>query len=347
MEKHLGHVLVVDDFQPNRDLLKRRLTQEGYQVSEACDGEEAIELLNHHPYDIVLLDILMPRLNGFQVLEYIKQRKELASIPVIVISAMDQIDGVIKAIELGAEDYLTKPFNPVLLKARIKSSLEKKRIHDLEIHYLKEVENERKKVDKLLRIILPDKIVDELKTTGKVTPRLYENVAILFCDIVDFSLFCNNHTPDEVVNSLEEIVENFEILATKHQIQKMKTIGDAFMCSCGLMEKAENPVQSSVDCGLEMAKVAPTLKGGWEVRVGVHVGPVIAGVVGKQHYLFDVWGETVNIAARLCAQGSVGSVMVSKEAWDQIAHLYEGTALGKFPVKGIGYAELYRVERKK
>ena len=121
-------VLVVDDNEMNRDMLSRRLQRQNYQVMMAEDGEKALEMIQNHPFDLVLLDIMMPKLSGYEVLEKIKKDEETRYIPVIMISAVDDLESVVKCIEMGAEDYLFKPFNPVLLKARVSASLEKNRL---------------------------------------------------------------------------------------------------------------------------------------------------------------------------------------------------------------------------
>jgi DNA-binding response OmpR family regulator len=143
----LGRILVVDDNRMNRLTLGHSLEQQGYNVSAAEDGYQALEMLRSQPFDLILLDIVMPGLDGFQVLEQIKEEKTLKVIPVIVISALDEIESAVRCIEMGAEDYLPKPFNPVLLRARLGASLEKKKLRDLEQAYLQQEvmlrENER------------------------------------------------------------------------------------------------------------------------------------------------------------------------------------------------------------
>ena len=129
-------VLVVDDNEMNRDMLSRRLERQGYQAIMAEDGVQALEMLPQHPIDLVLLDIMMPRMNGYEVLEKAKQDPALRHIPIIMISAVDDLDSVVKCVEMGADDYLFKPFNPILLKARISASLEKKRLRDQEQSFL-------------------------------------------------------------------------------------------------------------------------------------------------------------------------------------------------------------------
>jgi adenylate cyclase len=337
-----GSLLVVDDTIMNRDLLARMLTQQGHQVDVAINGREALEMIRTQPFDLILLDIMMPEVNGFQVLEALKADPVLRHLPVIVISAVGDLDSIARCIKLGAEDHLAKPFNPVILKARINACLEKKRLRDQEESYLLEVQREKQRADDLLRVILPESVVEELKATNSVKPRLHENVAVLFCDIEGFTTYCEQHHPDEVVTHLQQLVVVYEELTTRYQMQKIKTIGDAFMATAGLLTPVENPVLNCVRCGLEMICAAQKLE--WHVRVGVHVGPVMAGVVGHKQYLYDIWGDTVNTAARIERLGPVDAVSVSDVAWAQIATVCEGESLGVFQAKGKGELELFRVD---
>ncbi|MBC8170021.1 MAG: response regulator [Anaerolineae bacterium] len=130
MTEQSATILVVDDNEMNRDMLARRLERQNYKTVMADNGQRALELLREQPFDLVLLDIMMPKMNGYEVLETVKADEALKNVPIIMISAVDDLDSVVKCIEMGAEDYLFKPFNPVLLRARINASLERKRIID-------------------------------------------------------------------------------------------------------------------------------------------------------------------------------------------------------------------------
>ncbi|HLH24781.1 MAG TPA: adenylate/guanylate cyclase domain-containing protein [Chloroflexota bacterium] len=338
-----GSLLVVDDNALNRDVLARRLERLGYTVATAENGRQALAMLRAAPYDLVLLDILMPELDGYQVLRQLKADEQLRHIPVVVLSAIDELESVVRCVELGADDYLPKPFNPALLRARIGASLEKKRLRDQEVWYRQQIEAERQRADELLHVILPDEIVRELKTTDAVQPRRYEHVAVLFCDIVGFTPYCDQRQPQEVLTSLQQLVEVYEDLAARYEMQKIKTIGDAFMAVAGLLTPVENPVLNCVRCGLDMIAAAPRLTAEWTVRVGVHVGPVVAGVLGRRQYLFDLWGDTVNTAARMESSGVAGTVTLSRAAWDAVATHYPGERVGAIPVKGKGDLEVFRI----
>jgi class 3 adenylate cyclase/CheY-like chemotaxis protein len=340
-----GTFLVVDDNEVNRDLLCRWLRRAGHTALVAEDGERALAVLARTPVDVVLLDLIMPGLNGFQVLERLKADEALRHLPVVMISAFNEVDGVVRCIEMGAEDYLTKPFNPVLLQARINACLEKKRLRDREAALLEEVRKEQKRADELLHVILPGEVVRELKAANAVRPRRYEDVAVMFCDIVGFTPFCDGHAPEFVVQYLQQLIEVWEEIALKHGVQKIKTIGDAFMAAAGLLQPTQDhPVLHCVRCGLEMVAATRALPVGWDLRVGIHAGPVVAGVIGRRQYLFDLWGDTVNTAARMESHGVPGAVVLSGPAWQEIAAGCRGTSRGVIPVKGKGQLEMVRFD---
>jgi CheY-like chemotaxis protein len=339
-----GSLLVVDDDESNRDMLSRRLERLGYTVSTAEHGRAALDRLAAEPFDLVLLDVQMPELDGYDVLRIMRADERLRNLPVIVLSASDEVASAVRCIGLGAEDYLPKPFDPVLLKARISASLEKKRLRDREASYLAQIEAERRRSEELLHVILPAEVVAELKLTDEVQPRRHDNVAVLFCDIVGFTSYCDRREPHEVIPSLQRLVEAYEAIALRHDLQKIKTIGDSFMAAAGLLRPLEAPVERCARAGLEMIGAARALEEGWEVRVGIHVGPVIAGILCRRQYLFDLFGDTVNTAARVESHGLPGTVTLSEAAWRQVAGRGAGASLGLVEVKGKGSLELFRFD---
>ncbi|MCC2671705.1 MAG: two-component hybrid sensor and regulator, partial [Armatimonadetes bacterium] len=230
-----GQVLVVDDNEGNRDLLTRWLTREGYAVTAVEDGLRALAHLRDKPCDLVLLDVMMPALNGFEVLQRLKADEKLRHLPVVMVSALAEIDSVVRCIALGAEDYLTKPFNPVLLRARVGACMEKKRLRDRELCYIQQIEREKQRADELLHVIFPRQIVEELKSTYTVKPQVHENVAVLFCDVVGFTPYCERSDPEEVIANLQQLIEAYEELVLRHDMQKIKTFGDSFMATAGLL----------------------------------------------------------------------------------------------------------------
>ncbi|MDP6573878.1 MAG: adenylate/guanylate cyclase domain-containing protein [Rhodospirillales bacterium] len=334
-------LLVVDDNEDNRYTLTQRLRRQGYNnVETAENGRRAIDMIESRAYDLILLDIMMPEIDGYGVLEHLKSDMRLRHVPVVMISSIDEVDSVVKCIELGAEDYLPKPFNPVLLKARIGACLEKKRLRDQESQYHEQIGVEKKRSDDLLGAILPHAAASELKTTGGVMPRRFDNVAVLFSDLVGFTAYCDKHPPEEVVAQLQTLVEEFEGIVADHGMEKIKTVGDAFMATAGLLVPSDSPVLACVRCGLDMARAARRLNPDWDVSVGVHCGPVVAGIVGHRQFLFDIWGDTVNVAARMSDHGKAGTITMPHTCWLQVKDQCHGKPLGLVDIKGKGPVEL-------
>ncbi|HEV3084518.1 MAG TPA: adenylate/guanylate cyclase domain-containing protein [Gemmataceae bacterium] len=339
-----GSILVVDDNAVNRELLQRRLERAGHEVALAQDGRQALALITSRKFDLILLDIIMPELNGFQILEHLKADSQLRHIPVIMISALTEIVSIARCVEMGADDFLCKPFNSVLLDARINGCLEKKHFRDREASYLEQIQRERARADELLHVILPGPVVQELKSNKRVQPRRHENVAVMFCDIVGFTPYCDHNRPEDVVAYLQELTEGWEQIVLGHGVEKIKTIGDAMMAAAGLLQACADPVLACLRCGLEMIGQARCSEPGWKLRVGIHAGPVVAGVIGSRQFLYDLWGDTVNTAARMESNGVPGKVVLSGTAWRQVADKCRGESLGMLPIKGKGHMELMRFD---
>ena len=199
----------------------------------------------------------------------------------------------------------------------------------------------------MLHALLPKAAADEIRSIGTVIPRRYENVAVLFCDVVNFTAYCDKHEPEDVVSRLDALFVLFEQVAEKHDLEKIKTIGDSFMAAAGLLRAVQDPIGAAVRCGLEMASTMIDAHLGWEVRVGVHSGPVVAGVVGQERYQFDIWGDTVNVAARMAGKGRQGTVAVTEDIWNHIANDFDADPLGELEVKGKGTISAFEVRAKK
>jgi len=328
-------LLVVDDIENNRVALTMRLELAGYgSVEQAANGREALERLRERRFDLVLLDIMMPEMDGYQVLAEMRVDTDLREIPVIMISALDEIDSVVRCIELGAADYLSKPFNPALLKARIDTYVEKARYKAQQAAYLERLEAEKKRADQLLGTLLPKQIARVLKSNAKLPPVRYDDVAVLFCDVVGFTAYAESQPPETVFAELEALIQSFETLMDHHGLVKLKSIGDAVMATAGLLQENEDPMYAAVACALDMVAAAERNGPGWQVRVGIDHGPVVAGVIGRTNFQFDVWGDTVNTAARIEAIGAPGTVNVSGQAWQQLRGRAQGRSLGLVELKG-------------
>ena len=284
--------------------------------------------------DLILLDVMMPGMDGYEVCRRLKADPATAEIPVIFLTAKtDSLDEE-KGFEVGAVDYIHKPFSGPIVLARVRTQLALQEA-------LSQAQEARDQADELLHALLPKKAADEIRSIGTVIPRRYENVAVLFCDVTNFTAYCDKNEPEDVVSRLDALFVIFERVTAKHGLEKIKTIGDGFMAAAGLLHEIDDPVGSAVRCGLEMASTLIDADLGWEVRVGVHAGPVVAGVVGQERYQFDIWGDTVNVAARMVGLSTPGSVATTQEIWEQISSAFEGEALGELEVKGKGKISVF------
>ena len=207
-----------------------------------------------------------------------------------------------------------------------------------------ESQEARQHSEQLLRVILPEQIAEELTANDHVRARRHEDVAVLFADIVGFTSYCDTHEPEEVLEALTEITGRFEQIAEHHGLEKLKTIGDSFMATAGLLEPVLNPDLQCVKAGLDMIEACGNLASQWTVRVGVHSGELVAGVLGSKKFLFDVWGDTVNTASRVESNGVSNGVSVSGASWSRISHACRGQSRGKVAVKGKREMEMFLVE---
>jgi class 3 adenylate cyclase len=338
-----GSILLADDDEPNREMLARRLERLGHTVSTATNGREVIEKIRAGSHDVLLLDIIMPEMDGYEVLEHLRANPPAAALPVIALSASDDSEKIARCIELGAEDYLPKPFDPALLQARIESSLDKKRLRDREAIYLRTIQREKERSEDLLHVILPANIAAELKQSGEVIPRRIDNVAVLFADVAGFTSYCEKRDPETIHRDLQALVKELEVLTAAHGMEKIKTIGDAFLAAAGLHDQTGNKALDCVRCGLAMIGAAGRLPSGWSLRVGVHAGPVVAGIVGRQKYQYDIWGDTVNAAARMQGEASPGALCVNAATWRLLEPHCEGRSIGEREIKGRGRDEIFEV----
>ena len=316
-------VLVVDDSRTLRRLLIRALNEIGVRnITEAADGREALNLVRAREFDLVLLDMEMPELDGLQVLYAIKSDPLTRAVPVIVVSGAEQFDNAVKCIEIGAEDYLPKPFNPVLLRARVMSSLEKKRLRDLDRVRLKELQCEKEllqfekeKSERLLLNILPRPIADRLKSGERTIADNYSAVTVMFADLVGFTQFSSRTNAGELVTMLNQIFTAFDRLVERHGLEKIKTIGDSYMVVGGLPIARNDHAIAVAEMALELLEAIAIINRevGSEraIRIGINSGPVVAGVIGRKKFSYDLWGSTVNLAARLESGGMPGQIHVS------------------------------------
>jgi class 3 adenylate cyclase len=295
-----GSILVVDDNRVNRLLIGRALEQQGHSVGFAENGRQALEMLRQRPVDLVLLDIEMPEMNGYQVLEALAADLHLRDIPVVMMSSLEEVDSVARCIEMGAEDYLFKPVNPVLLRARVGSSLEKKRLRDRQ--------------RELVRKFATAEVAEELLTSGLTLGGKHVEATVMFSDIRAFTRLTEALSPADTIELLNSYYAlMFDAIGGQGGIVN-QMVGDGLMAIFGAPLPRADHQERAVRAALEMLDLVhgfnreQVARGGVEIRIGVGIaaGPVIAGFTGtQQRVTYTCVGDTVNLAAHLEAHTKV------------------------------------------
>ncbi len=340
-----GRILVVDDTEANRDLLSRRLSRKGHAVDTVATGISALEAAATSKYDLILLDLMMPEMNGFEVLTRLKANPALEHIPVMMISALDEIDSIVTCIEAGAEDYIPKPFDPILLSARIEASLDRKRLRDREQAFLNQLKVEKNKTESLLLNILPETIIRRIRQGETQIADRFPEVTILFSDLVGFTALANRCSPSRIVEILNYLFSAFDVLANRLKLEKIKTIGDAYMVAGGLPEQNAQHAIAVAHMALGMLEILHETGKRFgeklEVRIGIHSGEVVAGLIGRQRSIYDVWGDTVNTASRLESSGLPNRIQISESTYRLVKETFSCEVRGSVEVKGKGTMMTY------
>jgi adenylate cyclase len=337
-----GTILIADDNRVNRLLLARGLEQEGHTVVFAEHGGEALDLLRGQPFDLMLLDVLMPELDGYEVLAELKDDAHLRDIPVIVTSALDELDSVVRCLEMGAEDYLTKPVNPVLLSARINASLEKKRLRD----------QQRELISKFAT----KEVAEDLLTSGFSLGGKHVDASAMFCDIRSFTTIAEAREPAETIELLNDYYTLMMDAINGEGGVVNQMVGDGLMALFGAPVPREDHRQAAVLAARQMIDMirlfnddqAARDKVQIQIGVGIASGQVVAGYTGTLHRAtYTCVGDTVNVAARLEAHTKVldRPILIDEETrrglGDEIAVEPQGELLMKGKTQPINvYAVL-------
>lgn len=341
-----GRILVVDDNKNNTTLLKKRLEKIGNEIYIENNGRNALEIIKDIKFDLILLDIIMPVMNGYEVLEFLKNDQRFYDIPVIMLSSMDDKSSIYRCIEIGADDYVTKPFDRTILEARISACIEKKILRDKQKALLEEIKFEKEKSENLLLNILPLQIANRLKKGDMIIADKHDMVSILFADIVNFTPQSKNMSPVELVEILNKIFTKFDDLSTKYGIEKIKTIGDNYFAVSGLSGEFKKSALDLLQMSIDMVSAITSInnltnKMDINIRIGIHTGPIVAGVIGKKKFAYDLWGASVNMASRMESSGKPGKIHISSETYKLIKNDFICVPRDQIKLKGIGLVKTY------
>ena len=347
-----GSILVVDDNEINRDLLSRYLERQGHTVRVADNGRQALEMIATGAFDLVLLDIMMPELNGYQVLQHLKHSETWRDLPVIMISALDEMDSAVRCIELGAEDYLPKPFNPVLLRARVQACLEKKRLRDLKVAQQRKLHELNAALELRNRFIretfgsyLSDEIVDAILEKGGLKIGGEKRLAtILMADLRGFTSLSERLPAEDVVAMLNIYLETMTEIIQKYQGTIDEFIGDAILAIFGAPILRPDDPRRAVACAVEMQLAMASVNdrnrqaGYPEVAlgIGINTGEVVMGNIGsKKRIKYAVVGRAVNLTARIESYTVGGQIFISESTLYECGDICRIDTAMKVMPKGV------------
>ena len=350
--------MVVDDTEMNRDMLCALLAADGHESAVAGNGRVALEAIKKSSFDLILLDVMMPEMNGYQVLEQLKADPSLRNIPVIVLSALDEIGSVVRCIELGAEDYLPKPFDPVLLRARIGACLEKKHLRDQEVR----LRHELAEWNKLLEQRVEEQVT-QLERLGRLkrffSPQLAElivaggaddplkthrrEITVVFLDLRGFTAFAETSEPEEVMGVLREYHAEMGKLILEHEGTLERFAGDGMMVFFNDPVPVPNPAERAIRMALAMRERIRDLTFGWrklgyelDFGVGIAQGYATIGGIGFEgRWDYGAIGTVTNLASRLCSEAKPGQVLVSQRLLGGVEELVEAEPAGELSLKGF------------
>jgi class 3 adenylate cyclase len=358
-------ILIVDDTPDNLRILSSMLLERGCKVRKALSGEMALVVCEKIVPDLILLDVMMPEMDGYDTCKILKTNEKTSQIPVIFVSALNEAMDKVKAFEVGGADYITKPFQKAEVLARVHHQLtisyQKKQLEEKNQKLQAEIK-ERQKIESALRIarqkserlllnIFPSAIVDRLKEVESPIADQFEEVTILFADIVGFTAFASRVSPLELVNLLGGVFSAFDRLTEKYNLEKIKTIGDGYMVVGGLPIFQANHAEAIANMALDMLPAITTFKTDTgeelKLRIGINSGPAIAGVIGSKKFSYDLWGDTVNLASRMEELGKTGKIQVSESTYELLKDKFLFEKRGEIEVKGKGKIITYWLVGKK
>jgi len=346
-------VLVVDDMQANVLLLERMLGGAGYTcVTSTLDPRAVCELHEKNRYDLIVLDLQMPGMDGFQVMEGLKPIEQDGYLPVLVITA--QPDHKLRALQAGAKDFISKPFDVAEVLMRVHNMLEVRLLH-LEIRrkndelkkLFDQVVAERKVSERLALHVPPNSIAARLQARPDVTADSFADVTVLIADIVGFTDLTPAVTPEQLALLLDEVFTSFDGLAKQRGLKKIKTLGNSYMAAAGVPVPSGDHAAQAVHAALDMlealARFNERRDHSLQVRIGIASGAVVAGVIGKRMYVYDVWGDAVNTASRMESHGVAGRVQVSESTRRLLGEPFLLEERGALEVEGKGEVKTWFV----
>lgn len=309
-------ILVVENSQFNLELLLSILTQYDYRLAAATTGEKAIKICKEITPDLILMDVEMPDMDGFETAARLLANEKTRHIPILFTSTLSDSKNIVRCFESGGVDYISKPFKKKELLARIDTHLSIKNLRE-------QLQTDRDHLSAILNNMLPGELIKSLKNGKFPKPESVDEAAVLFTDFKNFSHLTQKLGSKKSVHHLNEIYYAFDKIVDLFGLERIKTIGDAYFAVGGLNTFPENLYLYPVLAGLKMQEFVTYYNSihqeiQWKLRIGFSVGPVTSGVIGYQKIAYDVWGDTVNLANRLEDKARPGHVAIPEFIFEKI-----------------------------
>ncbi|MEY2480154.1 MAG: adenylate cyclase [Verrucomicrobiota bacterium] len=318
--RSLGFVLVVDDEEQNRILLRDPLEARGYEVEEAENGEQALQKIGARSPDVILLDLMMPKMDGFEVCRRLRKNSKTTHIPILMITALSERKERLLGIEAGANDFLNKPIDIQDVMLRVGNAVYSKHLYD-------KCELEQKKSEQLLLNILPKRIAERMKKGETNIADSHADATVLLADLVGFTSLSAHIDPWQIVQLLNEVFSAFDTLVETAGLEKIRTIGDGYMVAGGISVRPRDDTEAIAELAIHMHEEITRFNHEYDtslrLRIGISTGPVVAGVIGRKKFAYDVWGETVNAACRLESTGEAGRIQISESTFERLKEKYQ------------------------
>ena len=344
-------ILIAEDDKDSQKLLARILEKENYEIVVADDGRMAWETFQREDFRLVITDWIMPRMKGLELCEKIRAKEKPGYVYIILVTSMEEKADLVRALDAGADDYVTKPYDRGELLARVRAG---QRIISLEQKISeknRELSVEKEKSERLLLSIFPKFIADRLKEDSSPIADSFTEASILFAGINDFSNLVVQKTPNEIVDLLGQVFSAFDRLAQQFGLEKIKTLGEMYIAAAGVPVPRPDHAEAVAEMAFAMQEEIVRFDAGLgrplQLRVGIDTGPVVAGVIGTAKLAYDLWGDTVSTAAQMEAYGLAGSIQVTSETYGCLQKNFMFEERGEFYVQGKGNIRTYLLVSRK
>lgn len=348
--KQSARILIAEDENIIARDIAATLKLIGYDVvGFARDGRKILAVARELKPDLILMDIMLDgNSSGIEAAEEVRTHLD---IPVVFLTALADDETLKRAKVTEPFGYIIKPFDARMLYSSIEMALYKHQINQKLKERTRELEEEKIKSEKLLHNIFPAEIIKELQEKGFIEPREFKSVTLLFTDFQDFTSLSSRMHPRELVAELNDIFLNFDLIIDRYSLEKFKTIGDSYMVGGGIPKESEDHAEKTILAAIDMQDYIRerniTSKNKWQMRVGIHSGNVVAGVVGKNKFTYDVWGDTVNIASIMERYSLPGQINITSATYELVKDCFTCDFQGKVNVAGKGLIDRYFIRYQK